>query len=297
MSFSVSTAAPHELMPALRVLFGRRASPERDRRIEHCRDAIASGKHDPTGLFVTRDSASHITGAAMAQAMPGALGVMWAPHGESPRSENALVKAACDWLRGRGVKVCQSFATVAELPEMAALQRTGFRHATQLVSMRRVVDAERDKLASENQLDGMLYHPDFREQFTNTLLATHKKTLDCPELNAIRTPEEIVASFTLPEGVSPWLFLARLDGEAVGISQLEPGEGILTLMYLGVVPAARGRGIGAALLRQVLGDAAGNKFAAVELSVDGRNEPALRLYRRNGFVETARSEVFIAQWG
>jgi ribosomal protein S18 acetylase RimI-like enzyme len=284
-------------MPALRVLFGRRNSPERDRRIEHCRNAIASGNHDPTGLFVTQDATGRITGAAMAQAMPGALGVMCAPHGESPQIEDTLTKAACDWLRGRGVKLCQAFATTDEMPDMARLKRAGFRHTTQLIFMRHEVDPHQDRRAPGDWLDGVMYHPDFRSHFATTLLATHEKTLDCPELNGVRTAEEIVDGFTLPEKVSSWLFLARVDGKAVGLWQAEPGEGILTLMYLGVVPAARGHGIGAALLRDVLNDAAGGNFPAVELSVDARNEPALRLYRRNRFAETDRREVLIAQWG
>jgi ribosomal protein S18 acetylase RimI-like enzyme len=37
-------------------------------------------------------------------------------------------------------------------------------------------------------------------------------------------------------------------------------------------------------------------YRTVSISVDARNEPALRLYRRHRFEETGRQEVFLARW-
>src|SRR6476659_7072412 len=96
--FCVSPAAPHELMPALRLLLGDRADPHGDRRAERCRDALTSDELEPVGVFVARDAPGRIRGAAMVQAMPGALGVAWPPRAESREIEDALTAAACDWL-------------------------------------------------------------------------------------------------------------------------------------------------------------------------------------------------------
>lgn len=273
MPFSVSPAAPHELMPALRWLSAAHAP---------------APPATPAGVFVARDGGA-VCGAVLAEAMPGALGVVHPPRAATPDAEDALVRAACDDLRAGRVKVCQAFAAAA------ALLRNGFRPVTQLVFLRRGVYPDRDRLGADEWLDGTRYHPDLREQFAGALLATHAGTLDCPELDRGRTPEEVVAGFALPAGFWPWHFRGYAGGRVAGLTLAEPRGGVLELTYLGVVPDARGRGFGGRLLRRVLHQAAGGGFGAVELSVDERNEPALRLYRRHGFGETDRREVLLAQ--
>jgi mycothiol synthase len=68
------------------------------------------------------------------------------------------------------------------------------------------------------------------------------------------------------------------------------------LVYLGVVPEARGRGWGRALARQALGAARAGGARELTVCVDARNEPAGRLYDEMGFVEYDRREVFLALW-
>ena len=57
---------------------------------------------------------------------------------------------------------------------------------------------------------------------------------------------------------------------------------------LGVSPAARGIGLGRALLRWAIAQLEGAGFEKVSLLVDGENETALKLYRSEGF-ETERT--------
>jgi ribosomal protein S18 acetylase RimI-like enzyme len=54
-------------------------------------------------------------------------------------------------------------------------------------------------------------------------------------------------------------------------------------LAIAVVPNARGRGIGEALLRALLEHARGDGFRAISLSVDPENRRALELYERLGF--------------
>ena len=72
----------------------------------------------------------------------------------------------------------------------------------------------------------------------------------------------------------------------------EPSE--VELAYLGVVPSARGRGLGRELMAFALSEAAHRGASSVTVSVDSRNELALRLYQRGGFVEMDRREVWLA---
>jgi ribosomal protein S18 acetylase RimI-like enzyme len=82
-------------------------------------------------------------------------------------------------------------------------------------------------------------------------------------------------------------WIAELDGSPVGIclldtSMLEQGED--HVRRLGVLPAARGRGIGRWLLERAASQAAAEGRRALTLSVDGENATgATRLYESVGF--------------
>ncbi len=79
-----------------------------------------------------------------------------------------------------------------------------------------------------------------------------------------------------------------VDGERVGFVVVKPdGDGLL-LDHLYVLPVAQGRGIGAAVLADVLAraDARGARVRVGALRESGAN----RFYRRHGFVQASASE-------
>lgn len=88
--------------------------------------------------------------------------------------------------------------------------------------------------------------------------------------------------------------LVALEGEErVGSVVLSGDDTTLHIVDLVVAPAARGRGHGRALVRQVQSQARATGRQAVTLSVDPLNHPALRLYLALGFQVTERQCV---QW-
>jgi ribosomal protein S18 acetylase RimI-like enzyme len=281
-SLTASLAAAHELLPACRLLFRDGA--------EHSRDRLLAAR-EPTGLFVARDSGGALRAAALVQSLPGAMGVAWPPRGDSRVAEDVATRAACEWLRGRGVKVCQAFAPASEAAEMAPLERGGFCHTTQLALLQSDLST-----ACEPSRLSFAAHRLPSDEFAATLIATHEGTLDCPELNAPRTAEEVLAGFT-SSGAADW-HLATLDGKPVGVALIEYVKDFETaeLTYLGVVPVLRGRGLGAELLRFALCEASGARLAELKVSVDARNAPAMRLYAAHGFAEYDRREVWLASW-
>ncbi len=76
------------------------------------------------------------------------------------------------------------------------------------------------------------------------------------------------------------------DVVAIACDWCVAGQG--HLLRLATLPSARGRGVGRALLADVLARARAAACAEVWLEVGARNEAARRLYARAGFVEVAR---------
>ena len=80
----------------------------------------------------------------------------------------------------------------------------------------------------------------------------------------------------------------------VGFAILRSAAEEAEVLSLGVVPRARGRGVGAALLNAALERLPRRRARALFLEVDGGNTPALALYRRFGFAEVARRRSYYA---
>jgi ribosomal protein S18 acetylase RimI-like enzyme len=286
--FEVSPAAAHELLSACRLLFS-------DAGAEHGRDRLLSDAQT-SGLFVARDTNGRLRAAALVQVLPGALGVAWLPRGDSRKAVDAVTSAACEWLRSRGVKVCQAFASVGEVADMAPLEQHRFRHTTQLVFLRRDVSDTSLPAQPQPPLEWGDEGRPMSDEFRRVLLATHEGSFDCPELTGARTPEEVLAGFDAP-APGGGLSLYRDGGEPVGVVICtESTEEMVELTYIGVVPAHRGRGIASRMLVENLWGACYGGYTSVVLSVDTRNTPAMKLYARHGFVEYDRREVWLATW-
>jgi ribosomal protein S18 acetylase RimI-like enzyme len=135
-----------------------------------------------------------------------------------------------------------------------------------------------------------------RSVFHETLLRTYELTLDCPELNGIRTVEEIIEGHKAQGVFRPerW-WLALEEGRPVGVlmlTEVTDWEG-WDVEYLGVVPEARGRGVGRLLTVKAIGEARAGGASRLTLAVDRRNVPAWNLYRSLGFEESDQRDVFL----
>lgn len=92
-------------------------------------------------------------------------------------------------------------------------------------------------------------------------------------------------------------FVAELDGEPVGVALCRPEEwgdpGCGWVAQLGVVPEARGRGLGAALLTHALATFAERGLPRAGLGVDTENTTgAVRLYERAGMHVVERDDTW-----
>lgn len=125
---------------------------------------------------------------------------------------------------------------------------------------------------------------------------TYEGTLDCPALCGLREIDDVLESHRSVGVHDPSLwFLVLQGGRAEGCMLLAPGAGTdaVELVYIGLSPAVRGRGLGAALLQLAVRELCLRGERTLACAVDRANTPALRLYARLKFRSFTRRVAMV----
>jgi mycothiol synthase len=301
--FPVRPARPEQLQPALELIL-RQFPPEGcEGRLRRALALIDEGEIPREGIL-TVPGAGGLLGAMVCVPLPGASGLVWPPQAAQGdvRVEDSLVRAALAWLRERGARLVEALLLPAEHGFADPLLRNGFRRITRLVYLRRPVGAaDAGEVGDDGTRAGGLSCEPYTEataaEFHETLVRSYEETLDCPELNGVRPVEEIIAGHKAQGVYDPgrW-WLARTGGRPVAVLILtEVVEwSSWDVAYVGVVPEARGRGVGRGLLARAIRAAAAGQAGQLTLAVDERNFPARQLYARLGFEPFDERDVYLA---
>jgi ribosomal protein S18 acetylase RimI-like enzyme len=264
------------------------------------------------GLFVAeRDG--QIVGVVALTSRPGRVVQMIAPV-VTDRSQDDVVRpllaAALGSPRAGSARLVQSLLRPEQRFEQAALGEVGFSEGSELLYLlcpqgafpadQSLID-ESDNVEAGADATGRL---DFEridperveERHRGVISATYEGSLDCPALEQTRGIEDEIASYHGGgEFTQRRWFLARHDGEDVGCLLLAApaDDRYWEIVYLGLVPAVRGRGWGVQLVRRAQSVAAAAGARGLVLGVDARNTPALDMYDRTGFVRWERRLVYL----
>lgn len=128
-----------------------------------------------------------------------------------------------------------------------------------------------------------------RDELAAVLEASYQETRDCPGLAGLRRTRDVLdGHFGVGQRLRFWL-IARESGAARGVCLMNcsPDGATAELVYLGLAPAARGRGIARVLLAAGLRACSIARVGTVSLAVDSLNEPAKKLYESSGFRRTS----------
>jgi mycothiol synthase len=221
--------------------------------------------------------------SSIAQRLPGSLGIVSVVRADNAAADDAWMQAAIRHLDG--VKVIQAFLAPEEMASAEVLLRNGFQHVTRVLEMRRgeAPPALRSE-DSASRLHMVAVANVGMELFRDVLARSHADSLDCPELDTVRTPQEMLDGYReCARDLSRW-WLAFDAETPVGILILSAEE----LTFVGVVPEHRGRGIGRFLI-----ETACRIQPSLSLIVDARNAPAIQLYADLGFEVVGTREVFL----
>ncbi len=171
------------------------------------------------------------------------------------------------------------------------LQRHGFEHLADLSMLTHSLDGVLPDVPAIEPTSVTFQGPDHVNRFARLLRRTYIDTRDCPRLNGLRTPHQALAAHRAAGQFDPrqWRLYA-VDGQDAGLMLVSPHpeDNMREVVYMGVVPEFRQRGLGRYMLTRVLHEARAAGCRGVFLAVDEQNQPARHLYAKLGFEPTRR---------
>jgi GNAT superfamily N-acetyltransferase len=244
-----------------------------------------------------------IEGAALLVPHPGrsALLLATSPHDHAHAAAvGRLVEHVLREAAGLpGIRLVQALSAPSEALRSKAWAIGGLRHLASLDYMERPLQAVPiPETPATVDIRFEPWAPAERKGLEALLARTYVETLDCPGLAEMRTPEDIVDGHLAAGEHDPSLWtLAVKDGHPVGALLLSPSAATesVEVVYLGLAPEARGKGLGRALLSHGMQLVRHRNEHVLALAVDQRNTPAVALYARLGFRTVRRREAFVAQ--
>jgi ribosomal protein S18 acetylase RimI-like enzyme len=251
--------------------------------------------HEP--LFIARRG-TKLCGAAWGQRQSGQIAVFWPPQLEPGEDENTayrLAEAVIAALDGTSIEMTQVFLTAPEPETVKVLRHVGFSHLADLLYM--TCESREFPLAAPEpcELDYVPYDATQRTRLARLVDQTYEGTLDCTALNGVREVDHVINGYQATGVFRPenWLFV-RNSGEDVGVLLLadHPKARHWELMYMGLMPEARGRGWGRQITRYAQWLARGANVERIVVAVDAANEPAVAMYRSSGFEMWDRRAVY-----
>jgi ribosomal protein S18 acetylase RimI-like enzyme len=297
-SAEIISCPPERRIEALSLVLCDLAPSQRRDIIDRLVHESERPPESPRGLFVALRS-RQLCGAVWGQLQPGNTAVLWLPQlipGEPERTAVQLAEASVRELDRVAVSMSQVLLPSGETAHDPVLHAVGFHHLADLVYL----SCEAQRCAAEAiecaQLDWVTYDESQRDRLARVIERTYDGTLDCAALNGQRHIEDVIDGYQAA-GVfqaENWRIVCS-GGADVGVLLLtdHPVAGHLELVYMGVVPEARGQGWGKQIVRHAQDLARRARVERIVLAVDAVNTPALRMYRSAGFEAWDHRAVYV----
>ena len=294
----IHPAPPEHWHEALELVFRSVAPEQRSGVVESLVSQAAAQPELLEGLFEARRRGT-LTAAAWIQMQPGHVASLWAPQllaAEAEAVAAGLLNACLALASERRARIAQSLLKTDTNAEYQWLLAAGFQHVTNLLYL-----VSLDRQFPDAPLASQLEFEPFRDgallRFVGLIDRTYEKTRDCPSLNGVRDTLDVIEGYRAvgQHQEALWL-IVRNQGEDIGCLLLadHPTDGALELVYMGLVPEARGRGYGIELVRHAQWLTRKARRSRLLLAVDADNAPAIDIYAAAGFV-TWDSRVVLVQ--
>ncbi|MCL2639581.1 MAG: GNAT family N-acetyltransferase [Phycisphaerales bacterium] len=217
---------------------------------------------------------------------------------ESVVATRLAIQAAIEDARQAGVVLAQAMLEPADAVGQNVYAEAGMSQLATLTYMERQPPVQPPMFEGLPGITLIPYSESRHADFHRAIVESYRDTLDCPALSGMRNVDDVIAGHKAVGPFDPELWsVLLLDGVAVGCLLLSeiPARRALELVYLGLSPPVRGRGLGRMLMRRVLSIASQRHFDVATLAVDAANTPAVKLYRRCGYVSTTQRVAMVKQ--
>ena len=279
-------ALPQEVDDALSLILGSGAAPAALEQVREFEEFARMRGIDLANTWVA-GADGRLAWALLPILSPGKTMMLLMPACR-PESIDVgrLIEAICEHFASRGVYLAQALLDPADAPGRELFARRRFREMAELLYLQASIRRTSRPPALPTGFAWLNYSEDSHALFTRAIQDSYCDTLDCPGLNGLREIEDVVAGHKASGEFDPrfWFVLLERDlPHGVLLLNKVPRSESAELVYVGLAPAARGRGIGQLLMRQAQWAVKQMQLASIALAVDSRNQPALSLYYRNGF--------------
>ena len=276
------------------LLAGMGDAPDLSARARQYRDMLQRRPRRSWRLWWARTGPTPC-GAAVVIDNPGRTGmVFFSPPGcpgvDAGATASLVRQISLASVQG-GLTIVQALVSPHSADELGLLRGAGFTRLANLDSM------ELDPWLASRQLDAGVAWDCVgltdRRRLARVVEATYERSLDCPPLAGLRRIEDVLDSHATTGALCPecW-WIARLDGIDAGCLLVNETPGIdgqaMEIVYLGVTPAMRGRGLGRQMVRKAAATARGRNAPVLRLAVDSDNVYAVNAYRAEGFRSVLR---------
>lgn len=266
-------------------------------------DAVAAartgGDSAFDGLFVAADQ---VGGACWVQPTAGRTAVVWPPAPRAPAGRR-LLRSAAQYVDAANIPVAQINVAVRDAFDPAVMTDGGFSQLARLLYLyadvpRSYVRAVEHHPPAAGSYEFLGHADDDPAQLAALVEATYAGTLDCPALDGVRSSGDVLAGYRVQGGYLPqhWYRVKAPgpNGRPIGVLILSSyaATGNWELVYMGVVPQARGQGVGRVIVDFALQAAAQGGAERLVLAVDADNSHAVETYRAAGFIEWDRRVVY-----
>jgi ribosomal protein S18 acetylase RimI-like enzyme len=275
-------------------------------------DLAPSQRHDLAGSLATLDDRADllreplfvamrdetIVAAAWGQRESGRIALFWPPRfatDEHFDTSCRLAELVVRDLDDTAVELTQVIVTRDDESVVPVLTHVGFRQLAELLYL--TCESERfPRNEPATDLEFFPYSSAQRERLVHLIKRSYDGTLDCVGLNGVRDVENVVTGYQATGVYRPdnWK-IVRSNGQDVGILLMadHPKARHWELMYMGLTPDVRGRGLGRQIAQYAQWMAGRAGVERVVLAVDSVNEPAVRMYRTTGFEMWDRRLVYV----
>jgi ribosomal protein S18 acetylase RimI-like enzyme len=296
---------PAEVRAGIACLVGGPAGPLRNDEqvagnVDHFLEYAKQSRVDPARQVQAVDGRGQIIGMCLWVPSPGRTALIFAPnmreHPHTAKPTAASVKQALEEAAAAGVVLVQAMIEPGDTLGRETFESAGLWLLAKLQYMERRPPLMVPTVTLPTGIRLEPYSAGTHELFKRTIQESYRDTLDCPALSGLRDMEDVIAGHQAVGPFDPQLWsLVMEHHRPLGVMLLADvvARNALELVYLGLVPEARGRGLGRALMNRVLAIAARRGFALASCAVDAANEPAAKLYRRCGFTRVAERLALI----